>query len=149
MSFSHRDGRRVITPFLGPRAGQPLVLKSAMKVSFDPGGKTSYGKGIEQTPVFIIRGSAEPKLSIDFSSADEAWAAVQWVNGIGGSTFMFSDVYTRPAFATRSWLFIGCELTTGGGYDSDDANGVAGKLEIALKNALLDGTTIYTPRFPA
>lgn len=149
MSYSHRDGRRVITPFMGPHAGQPLVLKSVMKVSFDPGGKTSYGKGCEQTPVYIIRGSVEPKLTFELSSADEAWAAVQWLNGIGGSTFIASDVYQRPGFITRSWAFIGCELTTGGGYDSDDGSGVNGKLEIALKNALLDGKTIYTPRFPA
>ncbi len=86
MAFSHQDGVVIITPTEGPNKGKDFVLLSAPKGEFDPGGKTSYGKGFSQTPIFIAVGSAEPKLSMDLSSGYEGWRVCEHVGGLGDTS---------------------------------------------------------------
>lgn len=146
MSFSHRDGYLTVTPIEGPNKGKPFRIKSGAKVAFDPGGKASYLKGFEQTPIAIVHGSAEPKLDVDVDSGREAWDVAQWVGGIGGNRFTVSHTFRRPGFRTRSFAFLGAELENGGGYDSDDS-GVKSKLAIKLTDAHVDGVSVYARRY--
>jgi hypothetical protein len=144
MSFSHSDGVVIITPIDGDNEGKDLVLESAPKGEFDPGGKSSYGKGLSQTPIFIATGSAEPKLSMDLSSGNEGWKVVNHVGGIGnGSRCTISWVFRRDGVPTKRWKFVRAQLTNGGGFSSDEGSGVSGKLEWMLIDARLDGKSVY------
>lgn len=143
MSFSHQDGVCTITPTAGPNKGKDLVLQSAPKGEFDPGGKTSYGKGFSQTPIFIAVGAAEPKLSMDLSSGNEGWTVVDHVGGVGGYPCTVSWVFRRDGLETKAWRFVNCVLSNGGGFSSDEGSGVSGKLEWMLKDAKLNRKSIY------
>lgn len=148
MAYSHRDGYLTITPTAGPNKGKPKRVKAGEKVAFDPGGKTTYMKQFEQTPLAIIRGAADPKLDIDLSDGSEAWALSQYVGGIGGYDFTVSFVLRRPGqLFAAAWSFENCQLESGGGFDSDDGKGVASKLALKLLDAKLNGVSIYNRRY--
>lgn len=147
-AFSHSDGYVTITPLEGPNRGVDLVLHSVEKASFDPGGKASYLKGLALTPVAIVHGSAEPKLSYDTSAAGAAWLVRQHVGGIGGYPFTLSHVFRRPGRRTVAWKFAFCELENGAGFESDDSKGVGSKLEMKCLDAEQDGVSVYRERLP-
>jgi hypothetical protein len=146
-SFSHKDGRLVMTPQPGAptkRQLQPFVFKSVIKVSFDPGGKSSYGKGFDQVPYAILTGSAEPKLEIELSDAAEGWDARVWAGGVGAQPLLFSHVFARLGIPPQNFMFKGCSWENGGGYDSDDGAGVVTKISLKLLDAWHQGKSIYT-----
>lgn len=147
-AWSHSDGYVTITPKEGPNRGVDLVLRAQSKASFDPGGKASYMKGLAVTPIAIVIGNAEPKLSYDVSSAAEAWRVRKHLGGIGVHTFTVSHVFRRPGRVSVAWKFIDCELENGAGFDSDESKGVDSKLEMKLLDAEQDGQSIYKQRLP-
>ena len=145
-TFDHKDGRLIGTAQLGAPTShllQPFPLLSVISVKFDPGGKSSYGKQFSQTPYAILTGSAEPKLTVELSDASEGWAFCEWVGGIGAKPIVVSHVFTRIAVPSQNFLFLGCSLTNGAGYDSDDSKGVVCTLEFMLKDCWKNGKTIY------
>jgi len=146
MAFSHSDLYLTITPTLGPRRGIDFPPDAVSKVSFDPGGKSSYMKGLAITPVAIVTGAAEPKLSLEISKAPEAWRISRHVGGLGGYPCTITCVYQRSGMVTVEWKFTNCKLETGGGFDSDDSAGVTSKMDFKLINAYLDGVSIYRKR---
>jgi len=143
MSFDHGDGRLVGTAYTGLHIGEPFSLLSVISVKFAPGGKSSYGKGFEQTPYAIITGSAEPKLTVELSDGTEGWDFCSWVGGIGAKPLSLSHVFTRLDIPSVNFLFTGASLTDGAGYDSDDSKGVVTTLEFMMKKVLRNGKSIY------
>lgn len=136
--FSAKDGIVKVTVNEGPAKGQTFEIVSREKDSFDPGWKSTYGKGARGI-VYIAEGVSEPKLAFDCSSAMEIAAKVvaAAVYSAGGTakkaSCTISHVFRRSG-QTLAFRFTGCKLASGGGYDSDDS-GVKGKMEWMMKKA--------------
>jgi hypothetical protein len=145
MSYSHIDGRLVAKPNQGPNAGKEFEFQSQTKASFDPGIKRAIAKGRRQRPIYTVTQAADPKISIEMSSAHEHHRWLQFLHGgqrpQRGATFTLSHVFTRPGVGTESWRFLKCQ-GGGPGYDSGDS-GVTDKTEIVCEDAHLNGVTIY------
>lgn len=130
MSYSQKDGTFSVTAIEGHKKGVALVFRASEKEDFDPAYKTTYMKG----PGFIVgiaEGTAEPKLSIDASSA----AHVQAVRSAAHNPktgqknrLTISHVFRRAGVGTMSWRFVRCKMSGGGGYSTGD-DGVKSKME--------------------
>jgi hypothetical protein len=146
-SFDHKNGRLGFFPQVGAptiRILQPFQFLSVLKVSFDPGGKGKYGNQFSQLPYAVLTGSAEPKLEIELSDASEAWDARIWAGGIGAKPLDFSHVFSRLGIGVpQNFLFTGACWVNGGGYDSDEGNGVTSKISVMCKDVLQNGVSIY------
>jgi hypothetical protein len=142
MSFSQKEGVVLIHVDDGPNAGQDFEIVSREKDSFDPGWKTTYGKGAGVI-VYVAEGVSEPKLSFDCSSAQEVAVKV-----VGAAVYSMGGIMRKAnctihhtfrrigSNQTLSYRFKGCKLSGGGGYDGDDS-GVKGKMEWMMTEAQL------------
>lgn len=136
--FSQKDGRVQVHVEDGPAKGRDFEIISREKDSFDPGWKTTYGKGAGVI-VYVAEGTSEPKLSYDCSSAMEVARKVVTaaVYSHGGrmqkARCTITHAFRRNA-QTLSYRFTGCKLSTGGGFDSDDS-GTKGKMEWMMERA--------------
>jgi hypothetical protein len=137
MSFSQKEGIVQVHINDGPHAGQDFEIISREKDDFEPGWKTSYGKGAGVI-VYVAEGVSEPKLSFDCSSAQEVAAKVvsAAVYSQGGimrkASCTIHHTFRRPGSnQTLSYRFSNARLSGGGGYSADDS-GVKGKLEFMM-----------------
>lgn len=146
MAYSHEDGRLVAKPTRGPNAGKEFEFESFKSLEFDPGTKRKVVGGRRQHPIFTATSAAEPKLSGDFTSAEEYIRFYQFLHGGQAPTrnakVTFSFTLSRPGVPTHSWRFLRCECPAPG-FKSDDNGVAANKTEITLEDAHLDGVTIY------
>jgi hypothetical protein len=145
MSYSHIDGRVVGKPNQGANKKKPFEFESGTKVSFEPDAKFEAASGRRQRPVYLITKASKPKISIEFSSANEYKRWWAFLTGgappTRGASGTLSHVFTRPGVGTMSWAFFGCAFPAPG-YDSSDS-GVTHKVEIMLTDAHLDGVTVF------
>lgn len=148
MSYSHIDGRLVAKPNQGPNQGKPFEFESQTKVSFEPDTKFDMASGRRQRPIYTITKGAKPKMTLDFSSANEWKRWWKFLTGGAaprrGDTATISHVFTRPGVGTMAWRFFRCS-SPAPNYDSGDS-GVAAKAEITLEDAHLDGVTVFQDR---
>jgi hypothetical protein len=143
--FDAADSHRTIVPEHGRNKGKPYRLQSGEKITIDPGAKASHVKGLDELPVFIARGVAEPKISIDKILDAHAREIRDHVGGIGGHPFTLKIVFTRPGKRTSVIKCIGCEISGGLGIDVEDA-GITTKLEALCLDIHVDGKSIYARR---
>lgn len=145
MSYSHIDGRVVAKPNQGGNAFIPFEFQSGTKVAFDPDTKFEAASGRRQRPIYIITKASKPKLSIEFSSANEYRRFWQhYTDGgrpVRGGAGTVSHVFTRPGVGVMDWEFFGCAFPAPG-YDSGDS-GVTYKVDVMLLDAHLDGETVF------
>lgn len=146
MSYSHIDGRVTAKPGLGTNRAKPFDFESGTKVAFDPDTKFEAMTGRRQRPVYIITKAAKPKISIEFSSANEYKRWWKFRNGgsaspVRGQEDTLSHVFTRPGVGTMDWTFYGCKFPAPG-YDSGDS-GVTYKVDVMIRDAHLDGQTVF------
>lgn len=146
MAYSNEDGRLTSKPARGPNAGKEFEWESFKGLEFDPGTKRKVIVGRRQAPIFMATMGAEPKLSPEFTSAEEymRW----WLHLHGGqrparnAVVLVSFTLTRPGVVGNSWRFLGCQFPAPG-FKSGDNGVEMGKCEIPLLDAHLNGTTIY------
>lgn len=144
-AYDARDAYHQITAEQGEFAGKSLRIKTGDKLGVDPGAKASHVKAFSELPVFIARGSAEPKLTVDGMLESETSTVRQFLGGIGGSPFTWTTVFTRPGMPTRTISCHGCEISGGLGIDLDE-NGAKNKLEALCADIKEDGKSIYAKR---
>ena len=145
--FSLIDGAFTFKPAFGPNAGKTYTYEAQQKVGFDPGTKRSVAKGRRENPVYIVTGSAEPKLTFEWSSAAEAWRAWEFYCGgrgvapLRGNYVTFSGVFSRPGLQIYSWRWFEVPLLVPG-FDASDS-GVTSKMDTLCTDAHLNGATVY------
>jgi hypothetical protein len=144
-AYDFRDGYHTITPDAGPYAGKSLHVRSGEKLTIDPGAKASHTKSFKELPIFIARGSAEPKMTVDGMLERDIATIREFIGGIGGSAFTFTSVWTRPGQPTRKIEVKGCEISGGMGLGADE-NGLKDKLDALCMDILEDGVSIYAKR---
>jgi hypothetical protein len=147
-AYDARDAYNTISVESGPFAGKSMRVRSGSKLAIDPGAKASHQKAFGELPVFIARGTAEPKLTVDDLLERDSSAIRQFVGGIGGAPFTWTTVFSRPGFPNRTLTCRGCEVSGGLGIDLDE-NGAKGKLECLVMDVLEDGVSIYAKRVVA
>lgn len=125
--YSHKHGTISITPVEGPNEGKKVVCRSNTKVSFDPGQKTTFGKGSNGRNAYIAEGSPEPKLTMDFSSGQESTQIAMHCGR--GNRCTITHVFSSPNLPKMTYTYHLAKISSGGGYESDDSAGVNGKLE--------------------
>jgi hypothetical protein len=147
MAYSHEDGRLVAKPTRGPNAGKEFEFASFKDLEFDPGTKRKVVTGRRQAPIYTATSGAEPKLTPTFTSSEEYMRWWQFLHGAGqaptrNAQVTVSFTLTRPGVPTHSWRFLRCQFPSPG-FKSGDNGVEAGKTEITLEDAHLDGATIY------
>lgn len=146
MAYSHEDGRLVVKPVRGANANQEFEFLSFKDLEFDPGTKRKVMTGRRQAPIFTATSGAEPKLTPTFTSAEEYMRF--WRHLHGGQApqrnakCLVSFTLTRPGVPTNTWRFLRCEFPAPG-FKSGDNGVEAGKTEITVEDAHLNGVTIY------
>ncbi len=140
-AFSPHDKSVKIIPIEGPKSGKPFTIRSASKTTFAPGKKASQQHGIDEGPLTVIQGKAEPKFDMDLSIATEAQEAAAWV-GVG-NRFNVIVVYSRTGLASVTWEMSACLFADGAGFDDDGDAKVADKLSCVPSDAKRNGASIY------
>ncbi|HEY8944907.1 MAG TPA: hypothetical protein VIM73_11630 [Polyangiaceae bacterium] len=139
--FSHQDGTATLTSDI---LQIPIQLASPTKATFDPGSKRKLIGGQREAPLYVAIGNAEPKVTVEMSSALEYWNAWQACGGAGipGATVTLSFVFFNILLA-QPWdfEFLGIVLPAPP-WDSGDS-GVVAKLDFMPTDVFLNGTSIY------
>lgn len=123
-------------------AGPIIRLTSVTKIAFDPGGKASFIKGAQMTPIAVAISAAEPKLEIECSNAFELATARKAVGGVG-STIIVAINFVRQGMTPIGYLFLPATWENGGGLDGDDGNGFKSKLDVKPQDCFENGSSIY------
>lgn len=144
-AYDFRDGYQTITVEEGPNKGSSIRVRSGNKLSIDPGAKASHVKAFRELPVFIARGAAEPKMTIDGMLERDIATIRELIGGIGGHSFTYAITFTRPGKPTRKIEVKGCQVSGGMGLGADE-NGVMDKLDALASDILEDGASIYAKR---
>lgn len=140
-AFSPHNKSIKIVPIEGPKTGKPFTIRSAKKTTFAPGRKATQQFGIDEGPLTVIQGKAEPKFDMDLTIAMEAQDACTWVGA--GNRFNVIVVYSRSGMASVSWEMSACLFADGGGFDDDGDATVGDKLSCVPSDAKLNGVSIY------
>jgi hypothetical protein len=140
-AFSPHNKSVKLVPITGSRAGKPFTCRSTEKTTFVTGRKAVQMHGIDEGPLTVIAGKAEPKFDMDLSIATEAQEAVEHV-GVG-NRFNVIVVYSKAGLASVTWEFSACLFGEGGGFDDDGDAKVSGKLECVPSDVKRNGVSIY------
>src|SRR5262245_38523579 len=143
--YDFRDGYQTITNEDGPRAGQSIRVQSGNKLTIDPGAKASHVKAFKELPVYISRGAAEPKCTIDGMLERDLANIREHVGKLGGYSFTSAITFTRPGRPTRKIECKGCQISGGFGLGADE-NGIMDKADWLCTDILEDGESIYAKR---
>lgn len=130
-----------IVPVEGPKSGKPFTVRSSEKTALTTGRKAVQMHGIDEGPLTVIAGKAEPKFDMDLSIAAEAQEAIAWV-GVG-NRFNVIVVYSKTGLASITWEMSACLFGEGGGFDDDGDAKVSSKLECVPSDVKRNGISIY------
>lgn len=144
-AYDFRDGYQTITVEEGPNRGQTIRVQSGNKLTIDPGAKASHVKAFKELPVFIARGTAEPKMTIDGMLERDLATIRELLGGIGGASCTYSITFTRPGRPTRKIEALHCQISGGFGLGADE-NGVMDKADFLVGDIHEDGASIYAKR---
>jgi hypothetical protein len=122
----------------------PFPLAALKSIELDPGSKRKLVAGSREKPLYVIRGSAEPKLKIDFTDATEYRGAWQSVGGasIGRLPCAISAVLLDIATGNfEFWMCTGI-VVPAPGFKLDDS-GFSQSVEFMPTDVLFAGQSIY------
>ncbi len=146
-AFSITDSYNTITPESGPNKGKPFRVRSGTKVTVDPGIKATHQKGFGILPVFIADGTAEPKLTIDGVLEKEIRDIAEHVGKIGGYSWTWATVMSRPGQTTRTISAKGCRFSGGMGLNLEEG-GASDKIDALCLDVEENGASIFHKRHP-
>lgn len=150
-TFNFKDAVLTITPAIQVDlsvaasvvpAGDPFRIFSATKVTGDPGGKATYMKGFDVTPLAVLIQTAEGKLTIECSNASEVWSARQSMGGVY-STMIITLSFIREGMIPQTFAFAPATWTNGGLFDGSDGNGWTDKIEVMFTGCTQNQISIY------
>lgn len=140
-AFSPHDKSIKIVPIEGAKTGKPFTVRCATKTTLTIGRKAVQMHGIDEGPLTVIAGKAEPKFDMEMSIATEAQEAVDWV-GVG-NRFNAIVVYSKTGLASVTWELSACLFGEGGGFDDDGDATISGKLECVPSDVKRNGISRF------
>lgn len=122
----------------------PQQFNSHTSLDFDPGSKRALVPGAREAPLYVARGSASPKVTLELNSAPEYWRIWAACGGaaVGGGTCTFQcALFSVAAAKFDDWQFYGIILPAPG-FKIDDG-GTKFKIEMLPTYVEWNGAPIY------
>ncbi|MEO5726580.1 MAG: hypothetical protein ABI134_11925, partial [Byssovorax sp.] len=117
---THADGRVLLTPEEGARAGQPFAVRACKSMGVELGGKAITVMGNQILPVANALASAEPLISLGLDVGQVALDLADHAgNGYARMAWSASITLNRPGLPPMTWLAKHIIFEKGFGLKSD------------------------------